>query len=99
MIPMIAYKGKKLPGEYLEVRIVPDETLEFPLFAITITTKVSKNAVARNRIRRVLKVAIESMVNQNLAPKGRYIVLLRKPLPADSELNLPNLLENQIRSL
>ena len=97
MIPLVAYKGKKSVGKYLEVRAELDVRMKYPLFAITVTTKTSKNAVVRNKIRRQLKVEIERLVTAGKVKQGRYIVLVRSNLAVEADLISE--LDNQLAAL
>ena len=45
-------KGKAVRGNFLFVRYLKN-SLQFPRFAFVVSSKVSKKAVARNRIRRL----------------------------------------------
>lgn len=78
-IPTIAYKGQKIDGKFLAIRFLADDKLTNPLFAITVSTKASKNAVERNRIRRLLKVKIEELLKSGKINTGKYLLLVRTP--------------------
>ncbi len=79
MIPLVAYKGRKLVGKYMDVRYLADASATKTLIAITVTTKASKNAVVRNRIRRQLTVAVSELATAGKLPSGKYIILVRSP--------------------
>jgi len=87
-IPIIAYKGQKIDGKFLAVRFLADETLANPLFAITVSTKASKSAVERNRIRRILKVKLEELITAGKIKTGKYLLLVRTPDVDESGLLL-----------
>ena len=50
-------KGKAVRGNFLFVRYLKN-SLQFPRFAFVVSSKVSKKAVARNRIRRLLSETV-----------------------------------------
>ena len=95
-IPIIAYKGQKIDGKFIAVRFLADETLANPLFAITVSTKASKSAVERNRIRRIIKPAIEKLVENNKVKKGKYLILIRTADSNENEVGLLQELEKMI---
>ena len=87
-IPIIAYRGQKIDGKFIAVRFLADNTLDNPLFAITVSTKASKSAVERNRIRRVLKVKLEALISAGKIKTGKYLLLIRTPEVDESGLLL-----------
>lgn len=84
-IPDIAYRGKKITASGFDLRIFYDENLHFPQFAISISTKVAKNATDRNLIKRKFRVAIQELLKQKAVRKAKYLVVVRnaEALPAN----------------
>ena len=80
-IPTIARKGKRLAGEYFDIKVWWDNALENPQFAISISTKVDKRATVRNRIKRTMREAIKLNI-QNFRP-GKYLILIKSPKLAE----------------
>jgi ribonuclease P protein component len=93
-IPLVAYKGQKKDGKFIAVRFLAHDKLEHPQFAITVSTKASKSAVERNRIRRILKVKLEELLTSGKINTGKYLLLVRTPEVDEADLLLE--LENLI---
>ncbi|MGI9524526.1 MAG: ribonuclease P protein component [Hyphomicrobiaceae bacterium] len=68
------------PGFLLEGRPRQDgqPVTDGPRFGFTVTKKMG-NAVRRNRIRRRLKAAIESVAATRADPRFDYVILARRP--------------------
>lgn len=76
-IPEIAKKGKRYSHEYFDVKVWFDSKLPNYLFAISISTKIDKRAVVRNKIKRKLRVAIHELEKENFFKKGKYLIIVR----------------------
>lgn len=76
-IPVIAKKGKRYSSELLDIKIWFDSNLENSQFAISISTKIDKRAVVRNKIKRKLRVAIHELEKENYFKKGKYLIIVR----------------------
>lgn len=77
-------KGERRSGKYLVLRFVKavspaegETTLPPPKIGISISQKVSKKAVVRNRIKRQIRAIIRSWLPK--LPKGLHIVVIVKP--------------------
>lgn len=73
-------KGKAIRGNFLFVRYLKNG-LQFPRFAFVVSSKVSKKAVVRNRIRRLLSEAARTKL-KNIQP--RDIIMLADKKIADA---------------
>lgn len=84
LIPLVARKGRKFPHELLDIRYLAEG--DIPQFAISVSLKVSKNAVVRNTVRRQLRPAIMELVNQGKVKPGKYLLVTKseKLLETDS---------------
>jgi ribonuclease P protein component len=77
-IPNIARKGKRFSHEMFDVKVWYDDSLDAPLFAISISLKVNKKAVVRNLIKRRLRVAISEIIKSTRPLKpGSYLIIVR----------------------
>jgi len=77
-IPELARKGKRFENEYFFVKAWFDDNLDFPKFAISVSIKVSKRAVVRNRIKRKLRASIAEMIAENPSfRRGKYLVIVK----------------------
>jgi ribonuclease P protein component len=79
-IVMVARRGKRLSLPQLDVKAWFDQTLNSPQLAISISLKVDKRAVVRNRIRRKLRAAIIALFkeNPNWAKPGKYLLIVKE---------------------
>ena len=76
-------RGKSIKGEFLFIRYLKNN-LEFPRFAFVVSAKVSKKAVVRNRIRRILSEAVRSEL-KNLQPRDIIMIADKKTADAPRE--------------
>lgn len=74
-IPLIARKGKRMGNEFLDVRFLGGG--DTPQFAISISVKVSKSAVTRNRIRRRLRPILLELVSAGKITPGKYLLIVK----------------------
>src|SRR5690606_14438303 len=74
-IPKIAYKGKKVGNQNFMIRILFDTKLEQSKFAVSVSTKISKKAVIRNKIKRKIKTALLS-INDSIKT-ANYLVVVK----------------------
>lgn len=74
LIPLLARKGKRLGNETVDIRYLPGEGFQF---AISISTKVSKSAVVRNRIRRRLRAMLLKTITASKLPTGKYLLIVK----------------------
>ena len=77
-------KGKAVKGDFLFVRYLKN-SLGFPRFAFVVSSKVSKKAVVRNRIRRILSEAAR-MELKNIEPRD-IIMIADKKITGIAEKN------------
>ncbi len=92
MIPTIARRGKLFRNEYFDLRLWWDDKLDYPKFAVSISIKIDKRAVVRNRIKRKLRAVIQDLVKENKFRKGSYLVIVRS-------VKLQEMDNNEIKSL
>jgi ribonuclease P protein component len=85
MIPTIARRGKLFSNEYFDLRVWWDDKLDYPKFAISISIKIDKRAVVRNRIKRKLRSVIQELVKENRFKKGSYLIIVRSVKLKDVE--------------
>ncbi|MCA9379316.1 ribonuclease P protein component [Candidatus Dojkabacteria bacterium] len=76
-IPTVAQKGRLFTHQFLHIRVWYDESLTAPECAITISTKVDKNATTRNRIKRKLRVGILDLVQQGKLKPAKYLLIAK----------------------
>lgn len=79
--------GRKSSGEYLTVYWEPDETEESMRCGFSVSRRVARKAVARNRMKRLLREALKR--EQNLFPppeKGRVVIVAHR-MPAPMNLD------------
>lgn len=76
-IPEIAKKGKRYSHEFFDIKTWFDSNLQTSQFAISISTKIDKRAVVRNKIKRKLRVAIHELEKENFFKKGKYLIIVR----------------------
>lgn len=76
LIPLIAKKGKKIYSRKLLVKYL-EKPAVYPKFAISISKKINKKAVIRNRIKRKLRAGIlASISRQSKIPKYNYLLIV-----------------------
>ena len=73
---LIFKKGRKAYSPFFGVRTIPNN-LDIQRFAVLVSKKVSKKAVKRNRIKRVIREAIKT--NASLFPENTDTVLYVTP--------------------
>ncbi len=76
-IPFIAKKGKKIENDYFITRVWFDDRLLNPFFAISISTKIDKRAVLRNRIKRRFRAVINEIVAENEVIKANFLFIIK----------------------
>ncbi len=76
-------KGKAVKGNFLFVRYLKNN-LGFPRFAFVVSSKVSKKAVVRNRIRRTLSEAVRVGL-KNIQPRDIIIIADKKMIDVPRE--------------
>lgn len=64
-----------------------EDTSVQPRFGFIISNKISKKAVERNRIRRILRSVVRSLIN-NIQPGYMFVVLARKNILMQNHLDL-----------
>ncbi|MBL8014575.1 MAG: ribonuclease P protein component [Candidatus Doudnabacteria bacterium] len=95
LIPLVARKGKRVSNEFLDIRVLGGG--EVPQFAISISVKVSKSAVIRNRIRRRIRPILLELASSGKITPGKYLLIAKSAELADIpglEDTLKNLLLN-----
>jgi ribonuclease P protein component len=77
-IPQIVRQGKKLTCNYFDLKFWYDNSLDHPLFAFIVSTKIDKRAVVRNTIKRKLRASVYSLIKSGFTFRnGNYIFLVR----------------------
>lgn len=70
-------EGKIIQGEFFGLAVSQDERNENPKVGFIISNKVSKKAVERNRIRRILREATKKEIEE-LSQKSLLVFLAKK---------------------
>lgn len=81
-IPRIAKTGKKIYGDLIFISFIEKSDLNSSKFAISISKKVDKKAVVRNKIKRKLREAIRFLEKEKFFKKGEFLVIPRTNLLA-----------------
>lgn len=76
-IKFVAFKGRKFSSEYFDIRLISDDSLENPVMTISISVKVSKRAVVRNRMKRLFREAFSQLMKENKLSKAKYLVVAK----------------------
>ena len=97
-IPFVARKGRKYPGKRFDIKVVQEDLLNFPKVAISVSVKVSKKAVVRNRIKRVLREAIRLLIVEDKLPNAKYLIVLKSAtVSEDTPADLVSELSSQLK--
>lgn len=86
LIPVVARKGKKISHELLDIRVLYEG--DTPQFAISVSVKVSKNAVVRNTIRRKLRPVIMELVEEGKIKPGKYLLITKSDKLTGTDLSI-----------
>jgi len=90
-------KGRRLHGQWMVLRLLPaephllrpdprDHTPDSDRLAVVVSSKVSKRAVQRNRLRRLLHDHLGQLLRQqNPQNRGRWLLISLKPGSAEAE--------------
>ncbi|HBL52180.1 MAG: ribonuclease P [Microgenomates group bacterium GW2011_GWA2_39_19] len=78
-------QGKMVQGRLFSLSFLKSPEDFQPKFGIIVSNKISKRAVARNRIRRLLREAIRKSLVR--APRGSIFVLLTKKSALEAKSN------------
>ena len=76
-IKFVAFKGKKISSELFDLRIWTDNNLPNPVMTISISTKISKKAHVRNRIKRLFREAFRNLIEEKKLKLGKYLVVVK----------------------
>src|SRR6185369_15398573 len=91
-IQTTSLRGRSFFSPYFIVKFIA--TSSSPRFTLIVSTKVSKRAVERNRIKRIVRESIRNSVRQ--FRNGDYVIIVKvraaKKPPADIRENLEQLL-------
>lgn len=74
-----------IQGKYFGLKIIKQEARTEPRFAIIVSSKIAKKATQRNRIKRLLREAIRSILKD--IKKGHNAVILTKKQAATANLS------------
>jgi ribonuclease P protein component len=86
----IIKRGKKIQGEFFDLKSWYDDTLPHSKFAVVVSKKVSKSAVVRNRAKRLIKGAIYHLLKENKFRRGNHVFLVRS---FDENIKMNNVYE------
>ena len=75
--PLIKKSGKMFYGKHLSILVLRNGADSPPRFGMIVSTKISKKAVVRNKIRRFLKRSIVTSLDR--IAKGTDILILVRP--------------------
>lgn len=93
----IYQSGRRLHGQWMVLRLLPaeptrlrpdprDHTPQSDRLAVVVSSKVSKRAVQRNRLRRLLHDHLGRLLRQQGAQsRGRWLLISLKPGSAEAE--------------
>lgn len=93
-IAMVAKKGTKIIcHQLLEVKmlqlpmseVTETETQENVNIAISVSKKLDKRAVVRNKIKRLLRAALIPLLSNNEIAKGKYLIIARSAELANTQ--------------
>lgn len=76
-IPLISRKGFRLMIPHMDVRVWRDDNIAYPMFAVSISTKVDKRATVRNKIKRKIRVVFFDLSKQGIVKKGKYVLIVK----------------------
>lgn len=76
-ISFISRKGFRLILPNMDLRVWRDNNLEYPLFAVSISTKIDKRATVRNKIKRKIRAVFFNLSKQGLVKKGKYVLIVK----------------------
>lgn len=76
-IPFISRKGLRIVQPHMDIRVWRDNNLEYPLFSVSISTKVDKRATVRNKIKRKIRVVFFDLSKQGIVKKGKYVLIVK----------------------
>jgi ribonuclease P protein component len=76
-IKFVAFKGKKFSSEFFDIRVISDSTLGNPVMTVSISVKVSKRAVVRNRIKRLFREAFSQLMKEGKLESAKYLVVAK----------------------
>lgn len=76
-IKLVAFKGKKFAGDLFDLRAWYDNELKSPEMTISISTKVSKRAHVRNRIKRIFRAAFGELIASKSIRSAKYLVVVK----------------------
>lgn len=71
-------KGKSKPCKTVIIQKLKSSDDNYSYFGITVSKKVSKKAVDRNKIRRRIKTIIQNLIKSNKFEKGYYYVIIAR---------------------
>jgi len=80
--------GRTVAGEFMLLKYCPIDIEKYPKrgldkndlkIAFVVSTKISKKAVVRNRIRRIMRESFRLLMKQKEIKLGYYLVFIAKP--------------------
>lgn len=91
-------KGKLVQTNYFGVLIAKTLPTNPPRFGIIVSTKVSKLAVARNRLKRQIRQCVRELL-PNVSGGFDFVILVKRSAVGESQKNLKEALEKVITCL
>ena len=92
-IPLVARKGSRHSGKLFDLKVIQDKSLVDPKIAISVSKKVARKAVTRNKMKRLLREALRELIKKNQLPPAKYLLINKS---ADVSENTPADLAKQI---
>lgn len=74
-IPKIVRSGDRIKGSMFDIKYVANADIVPPKFAIVVSKRIEKRAVARNTIKRKFRAALFELVRNGDIDSGQYIIL------------------------
>jgi ribonuclease P protein component len=76
-IPNVARKGRRSSAASVDIKFLPDNSIDTPKFALIVSKKVDNRATVRNAIRRKIRVLLIELLEGNGVKPGMYLVLVK----------------------
>ncbi len=84
-IPFVARSGKRRENDLIILKSISDEHLANPFLAISISIKIDKRAVVRNRIKRKIRAVLRELLDDNKIKNGLYLVIVKTDKIAETD--------------
>lgn len=70
-------KGNTKIGEGFYIKYILDDAIANSLYSFSVSTKVSKSSVIRNRLKRLFKAAVCELETEGKLKKGSYAFVIK----------------------